>query len=205
MVEEDFSSDYDSMIESFQCFGDDAIFGLLYPYIERGHEMLDIGIGTGLGSQRFDHLGVMIDGMDLSESMLFQCRKKDFARDLKIADMLDFPYPYVNGSYDHVISLGTFHFFKDLRKIFQEAHRILKYGGKFTFTVMADSDGGPMKGPELHHTRWGKDVCFHGRGYVDMLLEETGFEKLKWLLFVGSIDPENGDMNYYWGFVAKKL
>lgn len=205
MVEGEFADSYDSMIEKFQCFGDDAIFGLLFPYIESGQEMLDIGIGTGLGSCRFGKPGLEIDGMDISGEMLDQCGSKGFARDLKIHDMTVLPYPYEDRTYDHVISVGTFHFFKDLRPIFKEAGRILKDGGKFTFTVMSDRDGGPVEGPTMHHTRWGKDVVHHGRDYVERILEETGFRKLKWLLFLGSIDPEDGVKSYYWGFVAEKV
>jgi predicted TPR repeat methyltransferase len=205
MVEGEFAESYDSMMEQFQCFGDDAVFGLLYPFVGSGQEMLDIGIGTGLGSSRFKQLGVVVDGMDISGGMLDQCRAKGFARDLGIHDMTDFPYPYEDGTYDHVISVGTFHFFKDLRLLFKEAGRILKGGGKFTFTVMSDRDGGPVEGPTMHHTRWGKDVVHHGRDYVERILEETGFRKLKWLLFLGSIDPEDGVKSYYWAFVTEKV
>ncbi len=205
MVEEEFAESYDKMLKDFQCFGDDAVFGLLHPFILPGQEILDIGIGTGLGSSRFRQLGVEIDGMDISLEMLDQCREKDFTRDLKTHDMTALPYPYEERSYDHVISVGTLHFFKDLRPIFNEAGRILKDGGKFTFTVMSDSDGGPVEGPSMHHTRWGKDVVHHGRDYVERILEATGFRKLKWLLFLGSIDPEDGERSYYWAFVTEKV
>jgi SAM-dependent methyltransferase len=143
--------------------------------------------------------------MDISRDMLDQCRRKGFARDLKIHDMTVLPYPYEERSYDHVISVGTFHFFKDLRPIFREAGRILKDGGKFTFTVMSDREGGPEEGPTMHHTRWGRDVVHHGREYVERALEATGFRKLKWLLFLGSIDPEDGERSFYWAFVAEKF
>ncbi len=156
MDEEDLASDYDTMIEQFQCFGDDAVFGLLYPYIKKGQVMLDIGIGTGLGSCRFKDLGLTIDGMDLSESMLDQCRKKDFSRNLIVHDMVEVPYPFEEGVYDHVISVGVLHFFKDIRGIFGEVGRILKTGGKFTFTVMADSNGGPKEGPTTSPYQVGK-------------------------------------------------
>jgi ubiquinone/menaquinone biosynthesis C-methylase UbiE len=204
MVEGEFAESYDKMLEDFQCFGDDAVFGLLHPYILPGQEILDIGIGTGLGSCRFKQLGVEIDGMDISSEMLYQCKKKGFTRDLKIHDMTVLPYPYEERSYDQVISVGTLHFFKDLRSILREAGRILKSGGKFTFTVMSDRDGGPEDGPEMHHTRWGRDVVHHGRNYAEKILEEEGFRKLKWLLFVGSIDPEDGKKSYYWAFIAEK-
>ncbi len=205
MDDEDFSVDYDSMTENFQCFGDDAVFGLLYSNIKKGQVMLDIGIGTGLGSYRFKDLGVTIDGMDLSESMLDQCRRKDITRDLIVHDMTEVPYPYGDGAYDHVISVGVLHFFKDIRGIFEEVGRILKTGGKFTFTVMADSNGGPVGGPTMHHTRWGRDVVHHGREHVEKVLGEVGLKKIAWLLFVGSIDPENDEKYYCWAFVTEKL
>jgi len=200
-----FSEEYDSLVDEYQSFGDQAVFGIMYDFISPGQKVLDIGIGTGLGSRRLHHHGLDIYGIDISPDMLDQCRRKGFARELKVADVISDPIPYDDDFFDHVISLGVFHFFDDLTPVFEESHRVLKSGGTFTFTVMSDEKGGPEGiGITRRMTKWGKEVNILGRGYVEDLSKRSGFNPLVWLLFVASIDPEDGERSYHWAYVLKK-
>ena len=203
MEEEEMAKNYDKLMDEFQCFGDDAIFGLLYPFIDEGQEMLDIGIGTGMSSIRFHQKGVTIDGVDISEPMLSRCRSKKFTRNLLEHDLLDDKLPFEDSSYDHVIAAGVLHFFNDLDHIFKEVSRVLRKGGMFTLTVMADPDGGPEFGVETRMTKWNKEVNIHGRNYLENLAGKFGFKPISWLLFVGSIDPGTGELHYNWAFLLK--
>ena len=203
MDEEELAGNYDNLMEDFQCFGDDAIFGLVYPFLQEGQEMLDVGIGTGLSSIKFRDKGIIIDGIDKSASMISQCQKKGFTRYLVKHDILEGDLPFPDSSYDHVISAGVLHFFKELDPIFKEVSRVLRKGGSFTLTVMAEPDGGPEKGVASKMTKWGKEVFLHGRNYVESMAGIHGFKSMSWLLFVGSIDSENGLLFYNWVFVLK--
>ena len=44
---------YDEEAEATGWFGPEVAFGLIYKYIQPGQSILDIGIGTGLGSVLF--------------------------------------------------------------------------------------------------------------------------------------------------------
>lgn len=200
-----FSENYDSLVDEFQSFGDQAVFGLMYDFIEPGERVLDIGIGTGLGSERLHRYGLDVFGIDISREMLDQCRKKGFARELKVIDVINEPIQYDDDFFDHVISSGVFHFFRDLSPVFRETFRVLKPGGTFTFTIMSDEKGGP-EGPEIRSkmTRWGKEVYLQGREYIRDLSMKYGFTPVAWLLFLGSVDPEDGEKSFYWAYVMKK-
>ena len=72
--------------------------------------VLDIGIGTGLGSEPFFRAGLRITGMDVSDTMLAVYRKKGFAERLVCHDLTHFPYLSLTVAFDHVISTGVFPF-----------------------------------------------------------------------------------------------
>jgi len=105
---------YDKEAEAVAWHGPAVVFGLMYHYIEAGQSLLDIGIGTGLGSVPFARAGLHVFGMDNSSAMLDGARSKGFARDLRDHDMMSVPYPYDRGSFDHAICVGALQFFAGL-------------------------------------------------------------------------------------------
>jgi|GEM_PF-5571654 len=69
---------YDEEAEATGWFGPEVAFGLAYAHVHHGQSILDIGIGTGLGSALFKKAGLQVHGMDISPEMLEACRKKGF-------------------------------------------------------------------------------------------------------------------------------
>ena len=67
---------YDKEAEATGWYGPEVAFGLTFAHIQSGQSMLDIGIGTGLGSILFLKAGLEIHGMDISLQTLDACRKK---------------------------------------------------------------------------------------------------------------------------------
>ena len=67
---------YDKQAEVSGWFGPEVVFGLAYTHVHPGQTILDIGIGTGLGSVLFRKAGLKIHGMDISPEMLDTCRRK---------------------------------------------------------------------------------------------------------------------------------
>jgi 2-polyprenyl-3-methyl-5-hydroxy-6-metoxy-1,4-benzoquinol methylase len=67
---------YDDEAEATGCHGPEVAFGLTYPYVQQGRSILDIGIGTGLGSVLYRKAGLKVYGMDASQEMLDACRSK---------------------------------------------------------------------------------------------------------------------------------
>jgi len=134
---------YDQEAEATAWHGPAAVFGLMYPYIQAGQSLLDIGIGTGLGSVLFARAGLRVFGMDNSSAMLDGARSKGFVQDLREHDMMSMPYPYARGTFDHAICVGTLQFFAGIDSIFQEVGRIVRDGGVFGFTVADRKPGEP--------------------------------------------------------------
>jgi predicted TPR repeat methyltransferase len=169
---------YDSEAESIGWHGPAVVFGLAFPFTNPGETVLDIGIGTGLGSVLFHKAGLRVFGMDISSDMLEACRKKGFAARLVRHDLTEIPYPFDDASCDHIVSTGVFQFFSDLDPVFAEVRRILADGGTFVFIT---GDRGPdepaevVVGPE--HTGSGAPVTMYRLTpeQVAGRLEKNGF------------------------------
>ncbi len=183
---------YDEEAEATGWLGPEIIFGLLYKYIQPGQTVLDIGIGTGLGSALFLKAGLRVHGMDVSQEMLDACRKKGFT-DLSRHDLLLIPYPFDSRSFDHAVCTGVFHFFDDLSPVFVETARILKNGGLFGFVAgdCPDDEEKEFVVPaEYTHSDRSMIIYRHGERRIDGWLGEHGFEKMSALAFMTYMDRE---------------
>ena len=183
---------YDEDAEATGWLGPEVAFGLLYKYIQPGQSVLDIGIGTGLGSVLFRKAGLNVYGMDISTDMLEACRIKGFTH-LARHDLRDPPYPYTSASLDYAVCVGVFNFFSDLSPIFLETERILRTGGMFVFAAGDRTEAEPMEvvvGTE--HTNSGIPVTMyrHSARQIKRWLVEFGFTLLRSLSFTVYMDCE---------------
>jgi predicted TPR repeat methyltransferase len=183
---------YDDEAEATGWYGPEAAFGLTYAYVQPGQSILDIGIGTGLGSVLFHKAGLKVYGMDVSQKMLDTCRSKGLTN-LKLHDLKSTPYPYDAGCMDHAVCVGVLNFFSDLWTVFEEIARILRMGGLFVFVV------GDRTGDESHefmvgveHTKANPPVTMyrHTARQVDDWVKKSGFSLLRSLAFTVYMDRE---------------
>ena len=98
---------YDEEAEATGWYGPEVAFGLTYAHVQTGQSMLDIGIGTGLGSILFLKAGLEIHGIDISPQMLDVCRSKGFSS-LHLHDLSKTPYPFDSDTIDHAVCTGVF-------------------------------------------------------------------------------------------------
>jgi predicted TPR repeat methyltransferase len=181
---------YDAEAEACGWFGPEVAFGLAYTYVQPGQSILDIGIGTGLGSVLFRKAGLNVYGMDISPKMLDACRSKGFTA-LQLHDLGEPPFPYDSESMDHAVCTGVLNFFSDLSPVFKETARILRKGGLFAFVVgdRVEGEAHEVKvGPE--HTKSERTVMMyrHSPEQIDTWLQRYGFELVRSLAFTVFMD-----------------
>lgn len=197
---------YDDEAEASGWYGPEVVFGLSYRYVRPGESLLDIGIGTGLGSVLFRKAGLEIHGMDISPRMLDACRNKGFTA-LTLHDLTRTPYPYEQESMDHVLCVGVLNFFSELGFVFREAGRILRTGGRFAFVVC---DRAADEGPEItvgqaHRKTDGTVTMYrHSADQIDTWLKKYGFRPLRRLGFTIFMDRERTNRLRATAYVASK-
>lgn len=201
------AQDYDSNAEEYGWRGPDVAFGLAYEFVSPGESILDIGIGTGLGSVLFCKSGLRVFGMDNSAEMLEVCGQKGFATDLKKHDLANGPYPYDAASLDHAICIGVLDFIEHTRLVFSEVSRLLRDRGIFVFTV---ADRGPSEGANytsLASTESEPVVTMYRRSAdeVHNLLKCCDFDMLKSLEFFAYMDPEKTITNRIRAYAARRI
>lgn len=184
---------YDLEAKYANWLGPEVVFGLSFEYVKPGEILLDIGIGTGLASQLYYKAGLKIWGMDISNDMLNICRQKNITVDLKKHDLTDEPYPFDSESSDHIVCIGTLHFFQDLNLIFRESSRIIKTDGIFVFTVADQNDTEDeeiIAGPELTHTAETIIMYRHNEEKIMSWSEQYGLNFLRSLEFPINMNRE---------------
>lgn len=205
------AAQYDRQASEHNSHGQDALFGMMYEFIEPGETLLDIGIGTGRGSFLFHKMGLHVSGFDSSREMLKMCEAKGFARQLIQHDLQDVPFPYAAKSFNHVISLGVLHFFANLAPVIEEAARLIRPRGIFAFTVeglqlgqqaeyVIRIDGGPGQ-PDQEVA---VNMHRHSDAHVRELLAGNGFTPLKAFEFFADRHPTERRNIYFKAYVARK-
>lgn len=192
---------YDDQSALVEYHGHEVLFGLAYEYLSPGDNVLDIGIGTGLSSYLFYKAGLRVYGVDRSEKMLDMCRKKGFATELRLFDLVAEDWPYEDAKFDHAIACGIFHFFDKPDIFFKETGRVMKKGGTFSFTVMVSEED------LSHYTDAGSglSIYFHNDSQVIELLNKYGFILLKCITFFIYKEPDKKEKLMFKGYLAKKV
>ena len=94
-----------------------------------------------MSSIPFHKAGLRIFGLDGSSEVLEVCAAKNFTEELKEHDLRQFPLPYADQFFEHIVSVAVLNSFQDLTPLFKEVARILKKGGIFAFTVEEQKPG----------------------------------------------------------------
>jgi predicted TPR repeat methyltransferase len=205
------ATQYESQATETEWHGHEVLFGLMYEFIKPGETLLDIGIGTGLGSLLFHKAGLQISGFDNSAEMLKGCESKDFSGETIKHDLRDVPFPYQADSFDHVISLGVLNFFADLEPAVKETARIIKPKGIFGFTVEEKKPGQESRytlcvdgGPDQRGESFEIALYRHSDEHVRTLLESIGFSVRKQFEFLADRYPGQGIEVYLTVFAQKE-
>jgi malonyl-CoA O-methyltransferase len=102
----------------------------------RGLKVLDLGCGTGRHSLWLAQQGAEVTGVDFSDGMLAEARKKPGADPIRfVVHDLAQPLPFPDATFDLVVSGLVLEHLIDLAVFFREARRVLKLGG---FAVISE-------------------------------------------------------------------
>jgi ubiquinone/menaquinone biosynthesis C-methylase UbiE len=102
-----------------------------------GLAVLDLGCGTGRHSVWLASAGATVTGVDFSEGMLEEARRKPGAEAVRfLAHDLHQPLPFAAGSFDRVVSGLVLEHLRDLDAFFAEARRVLRAGGRAVVSGM---------------------------------------------------------------------
>lgn len=101
-----------------------------------GKRVLDLGCGFGWHCEYAIEQGATYAlGIDLSEKMLEEARKRNASPLIEYQRMAIEDYQFEPETFDVVISSLTFHYLESFDDICRDIHRCLKPGGHFVFSV----------------------------------------------------------------------
>jgi ubiquinone/menaquinone biosynthesis C-methylase UbiE len=102
-----------------------------------GLSVLDLGCGTGRHSVWLASRGAAVTGIDFSEGMLEEARRKAGAGPVRfLAHDLHQPLPFADGTFDRVVSGLVLEHLHELDAFFAEARRVLRPGGRAVISAM---------------------------------------------------------------------
>lgn len=203
-----FAGDYDKSILKNNWNGPELIFDEVNTYLLPGSKILDLGIGTGESSRRFQDTGHIVTGIDGSSEMIKQCETKQIGSHLILHNLERTPFPIENKIFDAVISNGVFHLTNPIISIFSEVSRIVKPNGIFAFTFENSNNTSGFR--ELENGIWenktqsGVLTYQHSEQYISRLLHQNNFEIINQKQFLAFTNPEL-QKEFYFSVVVAKL
>jgi len=113
----------------------ELILDLLRP--DHGEIILDAGCGTGVFTLDILAFGPHVIGLDISLPMLRRSREKARGYPFQIVsgDMLKLPF--LDGSFDKVVSVTALEFIEDAKSSVQELSRVTKKGGSIVVATLS--------------------------------------------------------------------
>jgi ubiquinone/menaquinone biosynthesis C-methylase UbiE len=103
----------------------------------KGLRVLDVGCGTGRHTVPLLEMGARVVGLDFSPEMLAVARQRTANRTVEFFQhSLPDPFPFVDETFDLVVSGLVVEHVSDLETVFRECVRVLKPGGRCLVTAL---------------------------------------------------------------------
>jgi predicted TPR repeat methyltransferase len=160
-----------TLVNDLQYKTPELLFNLAHPHLEKDLTILDLGCGTGLGSQFYRPYAKILIGVDVSPKMLQKASEKNIYDDLIVFDVLQdwsFPQPF-----DLIYSSDVFVYFGNLDSIIRSASSNLVRGGMIAFSVekLEDDSMGYQLFPSGRYA--------HSRPYIRNCLKHHGLRPVE--------------------------
>ena len=147
-------------------------------------KLLDIGCGSGRNFTKKQNL--QIYGIDFSEKMLEFAKEKKIAKQLKLMQNQEIPYP--NNFFDSAICVAILHCIKTKKnrtKLLKELNRTLKPGSKALVSVWGRESPRLKNKPKECHIPWKADekqlryTYIYNKTELEKELKQAGFKIIK--------------------------
>ncbi len=150
--------------------------------VSSGVQVLDIGIGTGKFAQLLEAQGANISGIDLSESMIDECRKLHPGYDLQIGTFQQIPF--ADNAFDAVVSSFCFHEvpLEERQTACEEVYRVIRKGGMACLLdIMFASNAAVAEARKSMLDQWDDSEVYSLVGDLSEHLYSSGFHSVQWL------------------------
>lgn len=136
---------------------------------DKAYNILDLGCGTGLVGELIKEKVESLIGVDLSEKMLEEARKKGVYTELVKSDIQSYLDTLSKDSVEIVTAADLFIYIGELESIFKSTNEILSEDGLFVFsTELLESDR------DYFLNRTGR--FSHSTGYIERLIDLFSFK-----------------------------
>ena len=184
-----------TLVENLKYKTPELLFELVRPYLTKEMNILDLGCGTGLGSQFYRPFAKKLIGVDVSLKMLEKAAEKKIYDRLEAFDILqDWKFPQ---KFDLIYSSDVFVYFGNLDPVIRSASSYLSYGGIIAFSVERLDDDSSMGYQLFPSGRYA-----HSRAYIQDCLSRHGLYILEGAK--ADIRKESGNQVKGLLFAAKK-
>lgn len=118
-----------------------------------GHDVLEVGCGTGADLLQFSKHGARAVGVDITREHLRLARERVGAR-AQVVEASATKLPFPNASFDYVYSHGVLHHIEQPRAVVEEIFRVLRPGGRFNIHVYAFWSIAHLGARLRHGSKW---------------------------------------------------
>ncbi|PXF59257.1 MAG: methyltransferase [Deltaproteobacteria bacterium] len=183
-----------TLVENLEYKTPKLLFDLVRPYLTEEMTVLDLGCGTGLGSQFYRPLAKQLIGVDVSLKMLEKAAEKKTYDRLEAIDIRqDWGFPQ---KFDLIYSSDVFVYFGNLDSVIRSASSFLNYGGIIAFSVERLDDN------SMGHRLFPSGRYAHSQAYIQDVLSRHGLHILE--AAEADIRKESGNQVKGLLFAAKK-
>ncbi len=170
---------------------------------KQGERILDLGCGTGDLAKKLDDLGVNVVGVDHSNNMITEARKKYSHLSFLVRDVTELGY---NDEFNAVFSNATLHWVKQSKQALEWIYQSLKqdgrfvaeFGGKGNVQTITDEIIHQLKESGMDYKTEQFPWYYPSIGEYASLMEEVGFRVTFAQHFdrPTTLDGENGLKNW---------